>query len=68
MNEETLNTSIRKLLKTSGVNAQREIEQAVASAISSGKLVGNETFRATMTLEIPSLHVNVRFDGDIKLE
>lgn len=68
MNEETLNTSIRKFLKMSGVSSQREIEKAVASAITRGKLVGNETFPVQMTLEIESLQLSVKFDGDIKLE
>jgi len=68
MNDETFNTSIRKFLKIVGVNSQREIEQAVAQAIASGKLVGNETFAVKVTLEIPSLQFAAGFDGDIKLE
>ena len=68
MNEETFSISIRKYLKMSGVNSQREIEQAVAKAIASGVLLGNETFPVKMTLEIPSLQLNVKLDGDIKLE
>ena len=42
MDEEALNTSIRKLLKTFGVNAQREIERAVRNAASNGKLKGTD--------------------------
>lgn len=68
MNEETFNTSIRKLLKLVGVSSQREIEEVVANAITSGKLAGNETFAVKVTLEIPSLQFATRFDGDIKLE
>ena len=33
MNEETFNLSIRKFLKMVGVNSQREIEHAVATAV-----------------------------------
>lgn len=68
MNEETFNTSIRKFLKLVGVSSQREIEQAVAQAIGSGALAGNEAFPLNVTLEIPSLKVAVKFDGEIKLE
>ena len=68
MNEETLNLSIRKFLKTVGVNSQREIEQAVARAIAGGAISGKETFPARMTLEIAGLKVTAKFDGDIRLE
>lgn len=68
MNEETFNISIRKFLKMVGVSSQRDIEQAVAKASAQGGIAGNETFPATMTLEIPGLRLNVRFDGEIRLE
>ena len=38
MDEETLNTSVRKFLKTFGVTAQREIEKAVREAVAKGEL------------------------------
>ena len=41
MNDETLNMSIRKFLKTVGVNSQLAIEKAVRKAIEEGKLSGN---------------------------
>ena len=65
MNEETLNLSIRKFLKTVGVSSQREIEQAVAKAVAAGESA--TSFPATMTLEIPGLKLNVKFDGTIGL-
>ena len=68
MNEEALNLGIRKFLKVVGVNSQREIEHAVAQALESGALRGNETLAATMTLEIASLKLKVNFDGEIALE
>ena len=68
MNEEALNLGIRKFLKVVGVNSQREIEHAVAQALDSGVLRGNETLAATMTLEIASLKLKVNFDGEIALE
>lgn len=68
MNEETFNLSIRKYLKVVGISSQREIERAVAKAIADGAITGTETFPATMTLDIAGLKLNVKFDGEIKLE
>jgi hypothetical protein len=68
MNEEALNLSIRKFLKTVGISSQREIEQAVAKAATAGAIKGSESFPAKMTLEVAGLKVNVEFTGDITLQ
>lgn len=68
MNEENFNMSIRKFLKMTGVGSQREIEQAVSKALVSGKLKGTEKLPATMRLTIPTIGLNVDFEGDITLE
>jgi hypothetical protein len=68
MNEEALNLSIRKFLKTVGVSSQREIEHAVADAAASGVIAGTESFPAKMTLEIAGLKLNVAFTGEITLQ
>jgi hypothetical protein len=68
MNEETFNLSLRKFLKMVGVSSQGEIEKAVAQALSEKAINGNETLPATMTLDIPSIRLNVKFDGKIALE
>jgi hypothetical protein len=68
MNEDALNLSIRKFLKTVGVNSQREIEHAVAKAAAAGAIGGTETFPAKMTLVIAGLNVKVEFSGEIALE
>ena len=68
MNEETFNLSIRKFLKAVGVKSQHEIEQAVARALSEGKIQGSETMPAQMTLRVPQLGLGVNFDGRIDLE
>jgi hypothetical protein len=67
MNDEALNMSIRKFLKTVGVNSQLAIEKAVRKAIEDGKLKGDESFPATMTLSVGKLALDLKFDGDIKL-
>lgn len=48
MNEDALNTSLRKFLKTVGVTSQREIEIAIRDAVTSGKIKGNEALKARM--------------------
>ena len=68
MNEETFNLSVRKLLKTVGVNSQREIERAVRKALDSGDIKGTESFPATVTLAVAGLKLNVKFESDISLE
>jgi len=68
MNDETLNMSIRKFLKTVGVNSQLAIEKAVQKAVADGRLKGNEAFPAAMTLSIGKLNLDIKFDGEIRLE
>ncbi len=68
MNEETFNLSIRKYLKMVGISSQREIEHAVANAISAGRIKGTESFPATVRLEVAGLNIDVKFDGEIKLQ
>ena len=68
MNDEAFNMSIRKFLKTVGVNSQLAVEKAVRKAVAEGKLKGNETFPAAMTLTVGQLSLEVKFDGEIKLE
>ena len=68
MNDEALNMSIRKFLKTVGVNSQLAIEKAVRKAIEDGKLKGNENLTANMTLSVGKLELNVKFDGELSLE
>jgi Family of unknown function (DUF6494) len=68
MNEETLNLSIRKFLKTVGVSAQRTIEHAVAEAAAAGAIAGTESFPATMTLEVAGLKLSAIFRGDVTLQ
>jgi hypothetical protein len=68
MNEEALNLSIRKFLKTVGISSQRAIEHAVADAAASGAIAGTESFAARMTLEIAGLKLNVVFTGDVQLQ
>ena len=67
MNEDVFNMELRKFLKKVGVTSQREIEQAVRSAIEAGKLQGDETVKAKVTLTLEGLDLKHEIDGDISL-
>jgi hypothetical protein len=68
MNEDVLNTSVRRFLKTVGVTSQREIEKAVRAAVASGKLEGNEALPAKMTLTVGGINLTHTIDDHIELE
>jgi hypothetical protein len=68
MNEDVLNNSIRKFLKTVGVTSQREIEKAVRDGIASGKLKGRETLPAKIVLTLGQVDVTYEVKGSIELE
>ena len=68
MNDEALNMSIRKFLKTVGVNSQLAIEKAVRKALEDGTLKSNDSLPAHMTLTVGKLDLNVKFDGELRLE
>jgi Family of unknown function (DUF6494) len=68
MNEDVLNTSVRKFLKTVGVTSQREIEKAVRDAVAKGRLKGNETLPAKMKLTVGGVDLSFEIDGAVELE
>lgn len=65
MNDEELNLSIRKFLKKTGINSQREIEKAINQANARGKLDGSPV-RVKMTLECALLDAPLIIEDDIK--
>ncbi len=67
MNEETFNLSVRRFLKSFGLQAQHEIEQAVANAVTNGAISGSETLAGKITLELPGLKLHVEVKGEIVL-
>ena len=67
MNEEILNTSVRKFLKKVGITAQREIEKAVRDGVSSGRLKGSEALHAEAIVTIAGLDLRLSIQGDVEL-
>ena len=68
MNEDLFNTEIRKFLKRLGVTSQRAIENAVQEALKSGKLNGQKSINARMTLTIDSLGLKHEIADDIAFD
>jgi hypothetical protein len=68
MNEDALNTSVRKFLKKVGVTAQREIEQAVREAVKAGRLRGGETLPAKAVISVGGLALSFEIEGPVELE
>ena len=68
MNEEALNTTVRKFLKKVGITSQREIEVAVREAVANGRLKGHEFLHAKATIRVDGLNLTFEVEGDIKLE
>jgi hypothetical protein len=68
MNEDKLNVSLRKFLKTVGVTSQREIEKAIRDAVQSGKIKGNEKLSAKVVLTVGGVGLNYEVKGDLELE
>jgi hypothetical protein len=68
MNEDVLNVSVRKFLKKVGITSQREIEQAIRTAIAGGRLKGNEALPAKVLLSVEGLGLSVEIEGAVELE
>jgi hypothetical protein len=67
MDEDVLNTTVRKFLKKLGVTAQREIEQAVREAAADGRLKG-EPLVAKATIIVAGVGLSLEVDGAIEVE
>jgi hypothetical protein len=66
MDEEALNTSVRRFLKKLGVTAQREIEMAVRDADAKGLLKGSDPLPAKAVVTV-GIDLKFEIDGDIEL-
>ena len=67
MNEDTFNIAMRKFLKQLGVTSQREIESAVRRAVETGRLKGDERLTVSARVQIESIGLDHRVEGEIAL-
>lgn len=68
MNDDTFNMQLRKFLKKVGIGSQREIEKAVREALEQGRLKGDESLQAKVTLTLEALDLEVEIEDRINLE
>lgn len=68
MNDEIFNTSIRKFLKSFGITAQKDIEQAVTEAIAAGQLSGTEKLPIQVHLSLAGTDLDLTLEGEITLD
>ena len=67
MNEDLFNLQVRKFLKNVGVTSQREIENAIRSALDSGQITEKSIIKANIRLTIDDLDLAKDIDGTIQL-
>jgi len=67
MNEVLLKAAVDRFLKSVNLTAQREIEKVVRSAIAGGKLQGDESFTAAVTLSSEKVGLNMTIYSKIEL-
>ena len=67
MDEEVFNTQLLKFIKKVGVQSQREIEQAVRSAISAGTLDATAMLTSRVVLQVPAVGIDITIEDVIKL-
>jgi hypothetical protein len=65
MEEDVLNMSVRKFLKTVGVSSQRQIEESVRKAIADGTLQPGASVPVQVTLEMETLAEPFVIKGEI---
>jgi len=68
MNDDKLNSDIRRFLKKVGIQSQQAIEAAIRESLDNGKLKGTEHLDATMQLQIADLGLDLRIHGDIAMQ
>ena len=67
MDEEVFNMQLRKFLKKVGIQSQREIEQAVRSAIDAGTIDATEILTSRVVLQVPAVGIDVVIEDAIRL-
>jgi hypothetical protein len=67
MDEDRFNMSVRKFLKVVGVTSQREIENAIHKAVRAGRLSGEGTVKAKVTLTVEAIGLKHEVEEDIEL-
>ena len=65
MDEATLNSTIRRLLKEFGVSGHQAVEAAVRAAIAEGRIGEGDEIAVSATLTIGAIGLDHRVDGTL---
>ena len=63
MDEETLNSTIRRFLKEFGVTSHQAVEEAVRAAVAEGRVRQGEAVAVSATLTIEAIGLNQTVGG-----
>ena len=63
MDEETLNTTIRRFLKAFGVSSHQAVNSAVRAAVAEGRVREGEAVAVSATLTVEASGLNQSVDG-----
>lgn len=67
MNDEKLRAAVGQFLKKVNFSAQRELEKVIRNAVASGKLYGDESITAGVTLSSEIVDLNITIYSKIEL-
>lgn len=67
MNDESLRAAVAQFLKNVNFSAQREIEKVLRNALADGKLRGDETITAGITLTSEAVDLKLTIYSKIEL-
>ena len=68
MNEEKLNLSIRKFLKSVGINSQRIIEDKIRNLVREGKISESKSIKFSALIKSDDLNLNEEISGVIEVD
>ena len=68
MNEEKLNLSIRKFLKSVGINSQRIIEDKIRNLVREGKIPESKSIEVSASIKLDELDINEKISGVIEVD
>ena len=63
MNVEKLNLSIRKFLKSVGINSQRIIEDKIRNLVREGKIPESKSIEVSASIKLDELNINEKISG-----
>jgi hypothetical protein len=63
MDEETLNTTIRRFLKEFGVSSHQAVDAAVRAAVAEGRVREGEAVEVSATLTVDAIGLSQTVDG-----